>query len=105
MGKGDGWTVESQNNDVLETLAPKKKWWDGGLAVMFPKVDNSTILVSPVAIRSKSNIVISPKWIGDDPGIPIGTNGLLANKTMEVRPAVTTANRVHAIHRRSNYAN
>ena len=41
--------------------AARDNWIDGGLAQMFPILDKHTIVVSPIAIQSKSNIVISPK--------------------------------------------
>ncbi|GMH64937.1 hypothetical protein TrST_g9655 [Triparma strigata] len=84
MKKGDGWTVGGDDEDGLEDVSPKKKWWDGGLAVMFPKIDSRTIMVSPVSIRSKTNIVICPRWIGDDSkGVNIGSRGLIANTSWE----------------------
>ena len=80
----DGWTVGGDDEDGLEDVSPQKKWWDGGLAVMFPKVDSRTIMVSPVSIRSKTNIVICPRWIGDDSkGVNIGSRGLIANTSWE----------------------
>lgn len=81
MKKGDGWTVDG---DGLEDVPAKEKWWDGGLAVMFPKIDGKTIMVSPVSIRSKDNIIICPKWLGSDKdGMNIGSRGLTANTSWE----------------------
>ena len=54
-------------------VGPIPQWYDGGLAAMFPKIDDGTMLVSPVSIRSKSNIVICPQWVGGEKGLKIGS--------------------------------
>ena len=51
MAKGGGVSV----------LDPKNRWLDGALSQMFPKLDSGTIIISPLAMRSSSNIVICPK--------------------------------------------
>jgi hypothetical protein len=58
------------------------RWWDGGLSMMWPSMDERTILVSPVAIRSKSNIVICPEWNESAVGLPTGQDGLIINATL-----------------------
>ena len=44
-----------------EIREARDNWIDGGLAQNWPTLDSGTIVVSPIAIQSKSNIVISPK--------------------------------------------
>ena len=38
-----------------------EEWIDGGISVMWPSLDESTVVVSPVTIRHASNVVVCPK--------------------------------------------
>ena len=56
--------VHRFGKEGIEEVQPRRTWWDGGLAAMFPREmgDTDTVIVSPIAIHHHDrNIVICPK--------------------------------------------
>ena len=60
-------------------VEPQPRWWDGGLAAMFPRINRKTLVISPVSIRHPKNLVICPPWTGNPKGLKIGEGGMMAD--------------------------
>ena len=77
---------DGKDGEDAVRLPARGLWYDGGLAAMWPTVNTSTLVVSPVSIRSSRNICISPP---PSSGLYVpGGNGIEVNVSLPNASAV-----------------